>query len=137
MTVSGASTSALPVPTDARAVAARLAALFTSDQRIVAKLNHAQQRLQAANERLRTHGARIDGGEAHWQIHGAFCDYQHAAEQRRQLAVDVGERSHQLTDLLQVAGWSIEQARSANVHQLATAPAGPATDARASARSGR
>jgi hypothetical protein len=29
--------------------------------------------------------------QIHWQIHRAFCAYQHACEQRRRLAVDVGE----------------------------------------------
>jgi hypothetical protein len=55
----------------------------------------------------------------HWQIHGAFSTYQAAAEQRRQLAVDVGEISQQFTDALCAAGYTAEQARQANVHQLA------------------
>ena len=41
------------------------------------------------------------------------------AEQRRQLAIDVGELSQQLTQALCAAGWSADQARHANVHQLA------------------
>ena len=53
----------------------------------------------------------------HWQIHRAFCAYQHASEQRRQLAV--GEYSQQLSQALCAAGWSAQQARQANVHQLA------------------
>lgn len=57
--------------------------------------------------------------QIHRQIHRAFCAYQHAAEQRRQLAIDVGELSQQLTQALCAAGWSAEQARRANVHQLA------------------
>ena len=44
--------------------------------------------------------------QIHWQIHRAFCAYQHAGEQRRQLAVDVGELSQQLTQALCAAGWS-------------------------------
>jgi hypothetical protein len=55
----------------------------------------------------------------HWQVHRAFCAYQHASEQRRQLAVDVGEYSQQLTQALCAAGWSAQEARQANVHQLA------------------
>jgi hypothetical protein len=55
----------------------------------------------------------------HWQIHRAFCAYQHASEQRRQLAVEVGEHSQQLVQALGAAGWSAQQARRANVHQLA------------------
>ena len=43
--------------------------------------------------------------QIHWQIHRAFCAYQHAAEQRRELAV--GRRaSQQLTRALCTAGWS-------------------------------
>ena len=58
--------------------------------------------------------------QIHWQIHRAFCAYQHAAGQRRQLAIDVGELSHQLTQALCAVGWSADQARRANVHQLAS-----------------
>ncbi len=125
------------VPAQARVVAGRLAALFGTDQQIVRQLNDAQRRVRVANDRLST-GRVLDPGAVHWQIHGAFCDYQHAAEQRRQLAVDVGELAARLADLLTAAGWSIEQARSANVHQLATAAtAGPAADDPPRARSGR
>jgi len=58
--------------------------------------------------------------QIHSQIHRAFCAYQHACEQRRQLAVDVGELSQQLTRALCAAGWSADHARHANVHQLAS-----------------
>jgi hypothetical protein len=61
--------------------------------------------------------------QAHWKIHRAFCAYQHACEQRRQLAIDVGECSHQLTQALCAAGWSAHEARHANVHELAKAAA--------------
>jgi hypothetical protein len=54
-----------------------------------------------------------------WTIHQAFCRYQYACEERRQLAVEVGELSQQLTDTLSAAGWSAPQARQANVHELA------------------
>jgi len=57
--------------------------------------------------------------DARWQIHRAFCHYQSACEERRQLAFDVGELSQQLTQTLCAAGWSADQARNANVHQLA------------------
>lgn len=57
--------------------------------------------------------------QARWTIHRAFCTYQHASEQRRQLAVDVGELSQQLIQALRPAGWSADQARHANVHELA------------------
>lgn len=59
----------------------------------------------------------------HWVIHRAFCDYQSACEQRRQLAVDVGELSRQLICELASAGWSEQAARGADVHELAGATA--------------
>jgi hypothetical protein len=58
-----------------------------------------------------------------WTIHRAFCRYQFACEERRQLAVEVGELSQQLTDALRAAGWSAQEARQANVHELARAAA--------------
>jgi hypothetical protein len=135
----GPSASAAPtrraVPAPARVVAGRLAALFATDQQIVRQLNDAQRRLRAANDRLSA-GRPLDLGAVHWQIHSAFCAYQHAGEQRRQLAVDVGELAARLTDVLLAAGWSIEQARAANVHHLVTAPGPPAED-HASTRSER
>jgi hypothetical protein len=57
--------------------------------------------------------------EIHWTIHRAFLDYQDAAEQRRQLAFDVGELGQQLTEALTAAGWSEHAARNANVNDLA------------------
>jgi hypothetical protein len=57
--------------------------------------------------------------QAHRQIHRGFCQYQSACEERRQLAFDVGELSQQLTHALCAAGWNADQARHANVHQLA------------------
>ncbi len=62
--------------------------------------------------------------QIHWTIHRAFIDYQTACEERRQLAVDVGELSRQLTEALCAVGWPEEAARSANVHELAGAGAG-------------
>jgi hypothetical protein len=61
--------------------------------------------------------------EIHWQVHHAFCCYQFACEERRQLAVDVGELSWQLTEVLCAAGWTEDAARHADVHELATAGA--------------
>jgi hypothetical protein len=57
--------------------------------------------------------------QAHWQIHHGFGQYQSGCEQRRQLAVEVGELSARLTDVLVAAGWTVPDARSADVHQLA------------------
>jgi hypothetical protein len=59
--------------------------------------------------------------ETHWQVHRAFCEYQSACEERRQLAADVGETIRQFLDALISAGWSEDQARNANVHELAGA----------------
>ena len=42
----------------------------------------------------------------HWTIGRAFIDYQRAYEERRRLAVDVGELSAQLIEVLCAAGWS-------------------------------
>ncbi len=61
--------------------------------------------------------------QAHWRIYRAFHDYQSACEERRQLAVDVGELSQQLAAELASAGWPEEAARSADVHELAGAGA--------------
>jgi hypothetical protein len=56
--------------------------------------------------------------EIGWQVRSGFCAYQHACEERRQLAVEVGELSQQLTEVLCACGWSAEEARNANVHEL-------------------
>ena len=61
--------------------------------------------------------------KARWQIHHGFCHYQSACEERRQLAFEVGELSQQLTQALCAAGWSTDQTRHANVHELAKASA--------------
>jgi hypothetical protein len=106
------------VPTRARALAARLAGLFETDEEIVARLNGAHDLLAGANDRLWFDPA-ADPLVIHRQIHRAFWAYQQACEQRRQLAVDVGELSQQLTDALTAAGYHPEHARSANVHELA------------------
>jgi hypothetical protein len=57
--------------------------------------------------------------QIHWTIHRGFHDYQFASEERRQLAVEVGELAHELTEVLCAAGWSEEDARTADVHELA------------------
>ena len=59
--------------------------------------------------------------EIHWQVHRAFCEYQSACEERRQLAFEVGELALQLTDALCAAGFSQQDAQRADVHQLARA----------------
>jgi hypothetical protein len=52
-------------------------------------------------------------------IHRAFHAYQDACEERRQLAVEVGEVSQQLTEVLCAAGWSADDAQAVDVHELA------------------
>jgi len=59
--------------------------------------------------------------QVHAAIHRSFCAYESACEERRQLAVDVGELSQQLTEVLCAAGFSAEDARNADVHTLAGA----------------
>ena len=61
----------------------------------------------------------------HWQIHSAFIAYEAAAEERRQLAAEIGELIRQFVDALVAAGWNETQARNANVNELATSQ--PAT----------
>jgi hypothetical protein len=62
--------------------------------------------------------------ETHWTIHRAFCAYQSAGEERRQLAAEIGETSRQFLDALVSTGWSEEQARTVNVHELCDHRAG-------------
>jgi hypothetical protein len=57
--------------------------------------------------------------QVHWRIDRAFIDCQAAAEERRQLAADIGEVIRRFIDALVAAGWSEEHARNANVHELA------------------
>jgi hypothetical protein len=64
--------------------------------------------------------------EIHWTIHRAFVDYQSAAEERRQLAVEVGELAQRLTDTLTATGWAETEARNANLNQLAEGRGGDA-----------
>lgn len=121
MSVPNAAPTAPPapaVPAHARALAARLAALFKTDSEIVATLNDAHDRLAGANDRLWS-DPKVDPVRVHEQIRLAFCAYQDASEQRRQLGFDVGELAQQLADALTTAGYSPRQARSANVHELA------------------
>jgi hypothetical protein len=59
--------------------------------------------------------------ETHWAIRSGFHAYQAACEERRQLAFEVGELARQLTDVLCAAGWSADEARNADVHELARA----------------
>lgn len=113
------------VPARARALAAQLADLFEADQQIVLRLNDAHHRLATANDRLWA-DPEVDPLRVHHEIRSAFFAYQQAAEERRQLAVEVGELSAGLTDTLTAAGHTLEQSRSTNVHQLAAGTWQPA-----------
>ena len=57
--------------------------------------------------------------QIHWSIHRGFCDYRSACEERRQLAVDVGEITARFIEVLCGAGFSEDEARAANVHEFA------------------
>jgi hypothetical protein len=57
--------------------------------------------------------------QIHWSIHRGFCEYRSACEERRQLAVDVGEITARFVEVLCGAGFSEDEARAANVHELA------------------
>jgi hypothetical protein len=102
-------------PAFARELAGRLSVLFERDVQIARRLNDAGRRLRAANEP----GPALP--QACWMIDRAFQDYQFASEERRQLAAEIGEVIRRFVDVLVAAGWSEEQARAANVHELAGA----------------
>jgi hypothetical protein len=61
--------------------------------------------------------------EIHWTIHRAFSEYQRIGEDRRHLAAEIGELIAEMVVELVAAGWSEEQARTADVRSLATAAA--------------
>jgi acyl-homoserine lactone acylase PvdQ len=115
---------AVGVADSARQTAARLSALFIADQRLCERLNDAGHQLAGACEQLDGLDADHQVAVAGATIRRAFWDYQQAGEQRRQLAVDVGELSQQLTDLLRAVGFSEHDARRADVHALARANSG-------------
>ena len=108
-----------------RELAARLSALFERDVEIVQRLNDAQRRLLGANDRLWSGPPDAFGllsdraAPAGAAIRSAFCSYQYACEERRQLAFEVGELSVRLTEELVAAGWSEADARDTDVHELA------------------
>ena len=102
-------------PAVACELAGRLLVLFERDVEIARRLNDAGRRLRAAIE------SETALGQARWRIDRAFHDYQIAAEERRQLAAEIGEVIRRFVDVLVAAGWSEEQARGANVHELAGA----------------
>ncbi|MHB1571293.1 MAG: HU family DNA-binding protein [Solirubrobacteraceae bacterium] len=62
------SAGALTIPRRARAIASKLSRAFTEDSELAKRLNDAQQRLQAANDRLRS-GLHPDGFAALYGEH--------------------------------------------------------------------
>lgn len=137
------------VPEAARAAARRLDELFARDQELAIALNETQSRLLAALARLSPGlsaqalqtiygpGAAdlgLSGGrppvlddpspttaleEIADEIRRAFTAHQHREEDRRHLARDVGEAVAALVAAMDVAGFTAEEARTADVVSLA------------------
>jgi hypothetical protein len=61
--------------------------------------------------------------QIHWTIHRAFSEYQQIGEDRRHLAAEIGELIAGMVAELTAAGWTEEQARTADVRALATTAA--------------
>jgi hypothetical protein len=101
-----------------RALAEVLAALFEHDRRLAGDMNAAQRRLLGAAEQVKAVTAGSAGRELADTIRGAFVDYQHVAEDRRELGADVGEAVVRLVDELTAAGYTEQQARAADVWAL-------------------
>jgi hypothetical protein len=57
--------------------------------------------------------------EVHWVIHRAFSEHQQLSEDRRHLAAEIGELIAAFVAELVAAGWSEQDARQADVRQLA------------------
>jgi hypothetical protein len=57
--------------------------------------------------------------EVHWAIHRAFSEHQQLSEDRRHLAAEIGELITAFVAELVAAGWSEQDARQADVRQLA------------------
>jgi len=131
---------------DVRVPADVLAALFEHDRQLAVQLNAAQAGLLGAADLVRG-GVSGDAGvrallDAAGPDHGfvaapetglpaagageavgetvrrAFLEYQRAAEQRRQVAADVGEATVRIVDVLIAAGYSEAEARTADVRGL-------------------
>jgi hypothetical protein len=108
--------SALPVVgADVRALAGALVGLFERDRGLATELNVAQRRLLDANDRRRATPAR---GVVSEDVRQAFVEYSTTAEQRREVAAQVGEATARLVDVMRAAGFSEAQARNADVWAL-------------------
>ena len=62
-----------------------------------------------------------------WTIHHAFRDYQTAAEHRHQVTAQIGELAREFVTTLVAAGSSEQDAREADVHELANPGEGSST----------
>jgi len=93
------------------------------------KRDRRERRRRGARWRLSGSAAEVEAAllgelqEVHWAIHRAFSEHQRLSEDRRHLAAEIGELIAAFISELVAAGWSEEQARNADVHQLATAVA--------------
>ena len=103
------------VGADVRALAGVLVGLFERDRALARELNLAQGRLLEANDRRRATPARKVVSE---DVRQAFVEYSTTAEQRRQVAGQVGEATARLVDAMRAAGYSEAQARNADVWAL-------------------
>lgn len=148
------------IPAPAIAAAVELAQLFERDRELVLALNAAQDRLLRGTDRLTSglsaealkavYGpAGPDLGlsgrppevlqaeqpiaalqEVADTIRSAFIDYQDRGDDRRILAMDVGEANVRLIAALSAAGFTEQEARSADVHALADGRYAPAREER-------
>jgi hypothetical protein len=103
------------VGADVRALADALVGLFDRDRGLALELNVAQGRLLEANDRRRATPARKVVSE---DVRQAFVEYSTTAEQRRQVAGQVGEATARLVEVMRAAGFSEAQARNADVWAL-------------------
>jgi cobalamin biosynthesis protein CbiG len=126
-----------------RELAAALAALFAADQQLAVELNAAQRRLLDATDLLRVGVSRdalrtlldpsgLDVGLAMGvqaaasagleaiadTIREALRDYQLLADQRREVAADIGEATVRLVEAMAACGFGEAQARNADVRAL-------------------
>jgi hypothetical protein len=111
----GGVTASSVIGADVRALADTLVGLFERDRGLVSELNVAQGRLLDANDRRRATPARKVVSE---DVRQAFVEYCTTAEQRRQVAAQVGEATARVVDVMRAAGFSEAQARNADVWAL-------------------
>lgn len=146
------------IPAAVRAIAKRMSGFFDRDQELARALNAAHQRLLDANGRLTSGlsaqallGVYGPGGadlglsgerpkvlrddspiaaleQVAQDIRVAHNDYQQVAEQRRQLAFDVGETHAELHAALAQLGVPAERARTAHIDALAEGVLRPSGD---------